>query len=195
MKVKGFKILIAEDEAVISMSLVAMLNRLGHQVVGKAKDGKEAVRKAKELNPDIILMDIKMPDMDGLDAAKEILSVKSLPIIILTAFSQPELIEKADSIGISFYLVKPITEKDLMPAIRLAVSRFKELQVLQREVGDLKEALRARKLIEQAKGIIMEKEGLTEAKAFRRIQKQSRNNNIAMAKIAESIIIASRILN
>lgn len=195
MKMKGFKILLAEDEAVISMSLATMLNRLGHQVVGKAKDGKEAVKKAKELDPDIILMDIKMPDMDGLDAAKEIISVKPLPIIILTAFSQPELIEKADSIGISFYLIKPITEKDLMPAIRLAVSRFKELQALQREVGDLKEALRARKLIEQAKGIIMEKEGITEAEAFRRIQKQSRNSNIAMAKIAESIIIASRILN
>lgn len=192
---KGLKILIAEDEAVISMGLVAMLKRLGHEVVGRAKDGRDAIKKFKELEPDIILMDIKMPDMDGLEAAKEILSIRSIPIIILTAYSQPDLIEKADSIGVSYYLVKPVTEKDLMPAIKLAVSRSRELQTLQKEIGDLKEALRARKLIEQAKGIIMKKEGLTEAEAFRRIQKQSRDSNIPMAKIAESIIIASRILN
>jgi response regulator NasT len=193
--IKGFKVLIAEDEAVISMSLAAMLKRLGLQVTGRARDGREAVKKFRELDPDIILMDIKMPNMDGLEAAKEILSIKPIPIIILTAYSQPDLIEKADSIGVSYYLIKPITEKDLMPAIRLAVSRFKELQALQKEVGDLKEALRARKLIEQAKGVIMEREGLTETEAFRRIQKQSRDSNIPMAKIAESIIIASRILN
>jgi len=192
---EGLKILIAEDEAVISMGLVAMLKRLGHHVIGRAKDGREAIKRFKELDPDIILMDIKMPDIDGLEAAKEILSIRPIPIIILTAYSQPDLIEKADSIGVSYYLIKPITEKDLMPAIRLAVSRFKELQALQKEIGDLKEALRARKLIEQAKGVIMEREGLTEAEAFRKIQKQSRDTNIPMVKIAESIIIASRILN
>lgn len=189
------KVLIAEDEAVISMSLAAMLKRLGHQVVGRAKDGKEAIRKVEELDPDIVLLDIKMPGMDGLEAAKEILSIKQIPIIILTAYSQPDLIEKADSIGVSYYLVKPVTEKDLMPGLKLAVSRFKELQTLHKEVGNLKEALRTRKLIERAKGLIMEREGLTETEAFKKIQKQSRDSNIPMAKIAESIIIASRILN
>lgn len=192
--INRLKVLIAEDEAIISMSLAAMLKRLGHHVVGRAKDGKEAIRKVKELEPDIVLMDIKMPNMDGLEAAKEILSIKQIPIIVLTAYSQPDLIEKADSIGVSYYLVKPVTEKDLMPGLRLAVSRFKELQTLQKEVGDLKEALRARKLIEQAKGLIMEREGLTETQAFRKIQKLSRDSNIHMKKIAESIIIASRIL-
>lgn len=194
MTINRLKVLIAEDEAVISMSIAAIIKRLGHHVIGKAKDGREAVRMARELEPDIILMDIKMPDIDGLEAAKEILSIKQIPIIILTAYSQPELIEKADSAGISYYLVKPVTEKDLMPGIRLAVSRFKELQALQKEVGNLKEALRARKLIEQAKGLIMEREGITETEAFKRIQRQSRDSNIPMAKIAESIIIASRIL-
>lgn len=189
------RILIAEDEAVISMSLASMLRRLGHQVVGRAKNGREAVEKVRGLDPDIILMDIKMPEMDGLEAARDILSIKQIPIIILTAYSQSDFIERADSIGVSSYLVKPVTEKDLQPAIRLAFSRFKELQALQNEIGNLKESLRARKVIEQAKGIIMEREGVTEAEAFRRIQKQSRDSNVPMVKIAESIIIANNLLN
>lgn len=195
MTMETLRILIAEDEAVISMSLASMLKRLGHMVIGRAKNGREAVEKVKELDPDIILMDIKMPDMDGFEAAKDILSIKQIPIIILTAYSQPDFIERADSIGVSSYLVKPVTEKDLLPAIRLAFSRFKELQSLQNEIGDLKESLRVRKVIEKAKGIIMEREGVTEAEAFRRIQKQSRDSNVPMVKIAESIIIAGRILN
>ncbi len=189
------KVLVVEDEAIISKSLAAMLKRLGHYVVGRAKDRREVLRKVKELDPDIILMDVKIPNMDGLAAAKEILSIKQIPLIILTAYSQPNFIEKAYSIGVSYYLIKPITEKDLIPCMSLAVLRFRELQGLLKEVRDLKEALRTRKLIERAKGLIMEHEGLNETQAFRRIQKKSRDSNIPMAKISESIIIASRILN
>lgn len=188
------KVLIFEDEAIISMSLSAMMKRLGHQVIGRTRDRKEAIRIAKELDPEIILMDIKMPNMNSIEAAKEILSIKQIPIIILTAYNQPDFIEKVDSMGALYYLIKPITEKALMTFIRLAISRFKEIQELKKEVCDLKEALRTRKLIEQAKGLIMEREGLTETRAFKKIQKQSRDSNIPMVKIAESIIIASRIL-
>jgi response regulator NasT len=188
------KVLIVEDEAIISMSLSAMMKTLGHQVIGRTRDRKEAIRIAKELDPEIILMDIKMPNMNSIEAAKEILSIKQIPIIILTAYNQPDFIEKVDSMGALYYLIKPITEKALITIIRLAISRFKEIQALKKEVRDLKEALRTRKLIEQAKGLIMEREGLTETRAFKKIQKQSRDSNIPMAKIAESIIIASRIL-
>jgi len=190
----SLKILIAEDETLITISITKMLENIGHTVVGRARTGKEAVEKALELSPDLVLMDIKMDDMDGLEASRQILALKPLPIVILTAFSQEDLIEKANEIGVSAYLVKPVSESDLLPVLVLARSRFKQLQTLQQEVGDLKEALRTRKLVEQAKGILMDKERITEAEAFKRIQQQSRNRNIPMGKLAEAIITASDLL-
>jgi response regulator NasT len=133
--------------------------------------------------------------MDGLEASRQILAQQPVPIIILTAYSQMDLIEKADEVGVSGYLVKPVSENDLLPAITLARSRFKQFRMLEHELGDLKEALKARKLIEQAKGILMEKEGIPEVEAFKRIQQQSRNQNIPMAKLAEAIITASKLLS
>ena len=192
---QSLKILIADDETLITMSLSTMLENMGHRMIARARTGLEAVEKAKELSPDLILMDIKMEDMDGLEASRQILAQQPVPIIILTAYSQMDLIEKADEVGVSGYLVKPVSENDLLPAITLARSRFKQFRTLEHELGDLKEALKARKLIEQAKGILMEKEGIQEAEAFRRIQQQSRNQNIPMAKLAEAIITASKLLS
>jgi response regulator NasT len=192
---QSLKILIADDETLITMSLSTMLENMGHRMIARARTGLEAVEKAKELSPDLILMDIKMEDMDGLEASRQILAQQPVPIIILTAYSQMDLIEKADEVGVSGYLVKPVSENDLLPAITLARSRFKQFRTLEHELGDLKEALKARKLIEQAKGILMEKEGIPEAEAFRRIQQQSRNQNISMAKLAEAIITASKLLS
>jgi len=192
---ESLKILIADDETLITMSLSTMLENIGHRMIARARTGREAVEKAKELSPDLILMDIKMEDMDGLEASRQILAQQPVPIIILTAYSQMDLIEKADEVGVSGYLVKPVSENDLLPAITLARSRFKQFRTLKHELGDLKEALKARKIIEQAKGILMEKEGIPEAEAFRRIQQQSRNQNIPMAKLAEAIITASKLLS
>jgi two-component system, response regulator PdtaR len=192
---ESLKILIADDETLIAMSLTTMLQNIGHRIVARARSGQEAVEKAREFSPDLVLMDIKMNDMDGLEASKRILAEKPVPIVILTAFSQRDLIEQADAIGVSGYLVKPVSENDLLPAITLARSRFVQLRALETEVGDLKEALRSRKLVEQAKGILMEKEGLTEAEAFKRIQQQSRNQNIPMARLAEAVITAGKLLS
>jgi response regulator NasT len=192
---ESLKILIADDETLITMSLSTMLENIGHRMIARARTGKEAVEKAKELSPDLILMDIKMEDMDGLEASRQILARQPVPIIILTAYSQMDLIEKADEVGVSGYLVKPVSENDLLPAITLARSRFKQFRALEHELGDLKGALKARKLIEQAKGILMEKEGIPESEAFRRFQQQSRNQNIPMAKLAEAIITASKLLS
>ncbi len=192
---ESLKILIADDETLIAMSLTTMLQNIGHRVVARARSGQEAVEKAREFSPDLVLMDIKMNDMDGLEASRRILAEKPVPIVILTAFSQKDLIEQADAIGVSGYLVKPVSENDLLPAMTLARSRFVQLRALETEVGDLKEALRSRKLVEQAKGLLMEKEGLTEAEAFKRIQQQSRNQNIPMAKLAGAIITAGNLLS
>lgn len=192
---ESLRILIADDETLITMSLSTMLQNMGHQVVGRVRSGEDAVEAARKVSPDLILMDIRMGDMDGIEASRRILSERSVPIIILTAFSNGDLIERADAVGVSGYIVKPVTENDLLPAITIARSRFRQLKDLEREVGNLKEALRARKLIEQAKGILMEKEGITESEAYRRIQQQSRNQNIPMVKLAEAIIATDKLIS
>jgi response regulator NasT len=192
--VEPLRILLAEDEAIIAMGISAILQRLGYHVVARVKDGREAVRKVRELQPDLAILDIKMPELDGLEAARQILAERPIPIIILTAFSERQLVAEADQIGVASYLVKPIAEEDLLPAITLAVSRFQQLQDLRAEVGDLKEALKARKVIEKAKGILMQRQGLTEEEAYRRLQKQSRDRNIPMVQLAEAILTAEEIL-
>lgn len=182
----------ADDEFLISMSLKAQLENLGHEVVAVAENGARAVELTRALAPDLVLMDIKMPVMDGLTAAKIILDERPVPILLLTAYSERHYVDKAIEVGASGYLVKPVTEGDLMPALCMAVARFAELQWLTNEVGNLTKALETRKLVEQAKGILMDRLKLSEAEAFRRIQQQSQNENKPMAEIAKAIITADK---
>ena len=184
------RVVIADDEPIIRMDLREMLTNLGYLVVGEASDGMSAVNLARELRPDIVIMDIKMPDLDGIDAARILTQERIAPVLLLTAYSQSELVERAKEAGVVGYIVKPIRESDLAPAIEVALARFAELRALEREVGDLKDALETRKLVDRAKGILMDTQGLTEAQAFRRIQTMSMNTRKAMKQVAEAIILA-----
>lgn len=188
------RVLIADDESLRVMSLRGQLETLGHKVIAEAANGKEAVRLAEELRPDLAILDIKMPEMDGIEAARQITAARPIPIILLTAYSERELAERAASANVSAYLMKPVSEHDLLPAIALAVSRFKEFQALHQEVDDLREALETRKLIERAKGILMRRLNLTEEEAFRRMQRRSQNENKKLAEIAQAIITADGML-
>jgi response regulator NasT len=172
------------------MDLREMLTNLGYLVVGEANDGRSAVNMARELRPDLVIMDIKMPDMDGIEAAQVLTAEKVAPVLLLTAYSQQDLIERAKEAGVVGYLVKPFRESNLAPAVEITLSRFQEFQTVQKEVEDLKEALEARKVVDRAKGILMDSQGLTEQDAFRRIQKMSMNTRRPMKEIAEAIILA-----
>jgi AmiR/NasT family two-component response regulator len=187
---KRTRILIADDESLILMDLREMLTNLGYLVVGEANDGRSAVNMARELRPDLVIMDIKMPDMDGIEAAQVLTAEKVAPVLLLTAYSQQDLIERAKEAGVVGYLVKPFRESNLAPAVEITLSRFQEFQTVQKEVEDLKEALEARKVVDRAKGILMDSQGLTEQDAFRRIQKMSMNTRRPMKEIAEAIILA-----
>ena len=155
------RVLIAEDEALIRMDLAEMLRDEGYQVVGEAGDGQEAVELAEQLRPDLVIMDVKMPRRDGIDAASEIAAKRIAPIVVLTAFSQRELVERARDAGAMAYLVKPFSISDLIPAIEVAVSRFSEMTELEREVADLSDRLETRKLVERAKGLLQAKQGMS----------------------------------
>ncbi len=183
------RVVIADDESIICMDLREMLGNLGYLVVGEAGDGRSAVNLARELRPDVVLMDIKMPDMDGIEAARILTGERIAPVVLLTAFSQKDLVERAKDAGVVGYLVKPIQETDLAPAIEIALSRFREFRELEREVDDLQDQLETRKLVDRAKGILMDAQGLSEAAAFRRIQKMSMNTRKAMKEIAQAIIL------
>jgi response regulator NasT len=172
------------------MDLREMLTNLGYLVVGEANDGRSAVNMARELRPDLVIMDIKMPDMDGIEAAQVLTAEKVAPVLLLTAYSQQDLIERAKEAGVVGYLVKPFRESNLAPAVEITLSRFQEFQTVQKEAEDLKEALEARKVVDRAKGILMDSQGLTEQDAFRRIQKMSMNTRRPMKEIAEAIILA-----
>jgi AmiR/NasT family two-component response regulator len=184
------RVIIADDESIIRMDLREMLTNLGYLIVGEVGDGRSAVNLSRELRPDIVIMDIKMPDMDGIEAAKLLTEEKIAPVLLLTAFSQRDLIERAKEAGVAGYIVKPFRESDLAPAVEVALARFAELNALEKEVGDLQTALETRKLVDRAKGILMDTQGLTEAEAFRRIQKMSMNTRRPMKEVAEAIIIA-----
>ncbi len=186
---KRTRIVIADDESIIRMDLKEMLTSLGYLVVGEAGDGRTAVSLARELQPDLVIMDIKMPDMDGIEAARILTEERLAPVLLLTAFGQRDLIEKAKEAGVVGYLVKPFRESDLTPAIEVAIERFKEFRQLEEQVKDLKEALETRKLVDRAKGILMDRDGLTEAEAFRKIQKMSMNTRRPMREIAQAIIL------
>ena len=182
------RVLVAEDEALIRLDLVEMLREEGYQVVGEAGDGQEAVRLADELRPDLVILDIKMPKMDGIEAASNIAGERIAPVVILTAFSQRDLVERARDAGAMAYLVKPFAKRDLVPAIELAVSRFTEVQALEAEVNDLNERLEARKTIEKAKGLLMSKHSLSEPESFRWLQRTAMDRRTTMKAVAQAVL-------
>jgi AmiR/NasT family two-component response regulator len=184
------RVIIADDESLIRMDLQEMLLNLGYLVVGEVGDGRSAVNLARELKPDVVIMDIKMPDMDGIDAAKVLTEECIAPVILLTAYSQKDLVDRAKEAGVVGYMVKPFRESDLTPAIEVALARFREFEALHKEVDDLQLALETRKLVDRAKGILMDTQGLNEAEAFRKIQKMSMNTRKPMKEVAEAIILA-----
>jgi AmiR/NasT family two-component response regulator len=184
------RVIIADDESLIRMDLREMLLNLDYLIVGEVGDGRSAVNLARELKPDVVIMDIKMPDMDGIDAAKILTEERIAPVILLTAYSQKDLVERAKEAGVVGYMVKPFREADLVPAIEVALARFKEFEALHKEVDDLQLALETRKLVDRAKGILMDTQGLNEAEAFRKIQKMSMNTRKPMKEVAEAIILA-----
>ncbi len=188
------RILIADDEAIRLITLRTQLATLGMEVVGEATTGREAVALARETAPDLVILDIKMPETDGIEAAREIARTRSVPIILLTAYSDQTLIERAAAAGVFAYLVKPVAEEDLLPAILTARTRFREFQELRREIATLSEALEARKVIERAKGILMNRLRISEAEAFRRMQIQSQRENKRLVEIARAIITAHPML-
>jgi two-component system, response regulator PdtaR len=187
------RVVIADDESIIRMDLKEMLTGLGYLVVGEAGDGLSAVNLGRELKPDLVIMDIKMPDLDGIAAAKILTEERISPVLLLTAFSQTELIEGAKEAGVVGYIVKPFRESELVPAIEIALSRFKEFRVLEKEAQNLRETLETRKLVERAKGILMDTQGLKEAEAFRKIQKLSMNTRKSMREIAEAVLLAHEV--
>jgi AmiR/NasT family two-component response regulator len=191
--VERTRVIIADDESLIRMDLREMLTNLGYLVVGEVGDGRSAVNLARELRPDIVLMDIKMPDMDGIEAAKTLTEERVAPVLLLSAYSQQELVQRAQQAGVTGYLVKPFRESDLAPAIEVALARFSEFRAVEREVGDLQEALETRKAVDRAKGILMDTQGLTETEAFRKIQKMSMDNRKSMRTVADAIILAHQV--
>ena len=182
------RILIAEDETIIRLDLRDLLERSGHVVVAEARDGEEAVALAREHEPELAIMDVKMPHLDGIEAARRILEERPIPIVMLTAYGQEELVSRAVEAGVFGYLVKPFREQDLVPAIATARARHEELAAVREQAESLADALAARKAIERAKGLLMAKEGLTEADAFARLRKASQVSGRPLQVIAEAVI-------
>jgi two-component system, response regulator PdtaR len=185
---RATRVLIAEDEALIRLDLREMLQEEGFEVVGEVADGASAVRLARELAPDLVILDVKMPVMDGIEAAEEISKERLAGILILTAFSQRELVERARRAGALAYLVKPFQKHDLLPAIEIAISRFRELSGLEAAVDDLQGQLASRKLVERAKGLLQEHEGMNEADAFRHLQREAMQRRMTMGAVSEETI-------
>ena len=182
------RVLVAEDEALIRLDLAEMLGEAGYEVVGQASNGEQAVEMATELEPDLVIMDVKMPVMDGLTAAEQIGEKRLCPVVMLTAFSQTELVERARDAGVMAYIVKPFTSNDVRPAIDIAVSRWAELKALESEVADLGDRLETRKAVERAKGILMKKLKISEAEAFRWIQKTAMDRRMGMREVADAVV-------
>lgn len=182
------RVVVAEDEALIRLDLVEMLREEGYDVVGEAGDGEQAVRLATELVPDLVMLDVKMPVLDGISAAEQIAAARIAPVVMLTAFSQRELVERARDAGAMAYLVKPFTQGDLVPAIELAVSRFAEITTLEAEVADLGERLETRKRVERAKSLLQQQYSLSETDAFRWLQKSAMDRRLSMREVADVVI-------
>jgi response regulator NasT len=181
------KVVVAEDEGLIRMDIVATLNESGYEVVGEAADGEEAVRLATELSPDLIVMDIKMPKLDGISAAEKVAELK-IPVVLLTAFSQSDLVKRAAEAGAMAYVTKPFKPTDLLPALQIALSRHEEITALESEIADITERLETRKLMDRAKSALQTKMNLTEPEAFRWIQKASMDRRLSMAQVAKTVI-------
>lgn len=184
------RVLIAEDEALIRMDMREMLIEEGHEVVGEARDGSEAVELARTLRPDVIFMDVKMPGTDGITAARIIGDERLAPVVMVTAFSQARYVEDASAAGAMGYLVKPFAKKDILPAMQVATARFAEARALEDEVSDLEERLETRKIVDRAKGVLMA-QGMAEPDAFRRLQKVAMDHRKSLREVAEAILIAA----
>jgi response regulator NasT len=182
------RVVIAEDEALIRMDLAEMLGEEGYEVVGQAGDGSQAVKLAEELRPDLVILDVKMPVLDGISAAEQIGEAKIAPVLMLTAFSQRELVERARDAGAMAYLVKPFSKADLVPAIEMATSRYDELRALEHEVADLQQRFETRKIVDRAKGLLQAQLGMTEPAAFRWIQKTSMDRRLTMREVAQAVV-------
>lgn len=187
------RLVIADDESIIRLDLKETLQRMGHEVVAEAGDGRTAVELIRLHKPDLAILDVKMPEMDGVDAAKEISHERLAPVLLLTAYSQQDLVRRAMEAGVFAYVVKPFTESDLMPAMGVAIARFREFSEIAREAASLATALETRKLVDRAKGLLMDKHGLPEQEAFRRIQQRSMNMRKSMREIAEAILLADEL--
>jgi response regulator NasT len=184
----GRRAVVAEDEALIRMDIVETLREGGYDVVGEASNGEEAITAAREFRPDVVVMDIKMPVMDGITAAETIVKERLAPVVLLTAFSQTELVERARDAGAMAYVVKPFTPADLLPAVEIARSRHAEMRVLEVEIADISERLETRKRVERAKGLLMESMHLNEPESFRWIQKTSMDRRLTMREVADAVI-------
>ncbi|MFJ2620833.1 ANTAR domain-containing response regulator [Glutamicibacter sp. NPDC087344] len=182
------RVIVAEDETLIRLDIVEILRSEGYDVVAEADNGQSALEKARELKPDLVLMDVKMPVMDGITAAEAIVKERIAPVVLLTAFSQKELVERAREAGAMAYVVKPFTPADLTPAIEIAISRNDELRALEEEVSNLAEQFETRKLVDRAKSLLITKMGLSEPEAFRWIQKTSMDRRLSMRQVAETVI-------
>ena len=184
------RILIADDESLIRLDLREMLSELGYDVIGEAGDGRAALDIARKLLPDLVVMDIKMPGLDGIAAAEQLTRERICPVVLLTAYSDQELVERAREAGVVGYVVKPFRPTELMPVIELSLARFEEFRSLEREIGDLKETIETRKVVERAKGVLMETQGLRESDAFHRIRKTSMDTRKSMREVAEAVLLA-----
>lgn len=182
------RIIVAEDEAIIRMDLVEMLREAGYNVIGEAANGREAISLARHLKPDLAILDVKMPEIDGISAAELIVSEKLAAVLMLTAFSQRELVERARDAGAMAYLVKPFSISDLTPAIEMALGRYAQIQALEAEVGELGERLEARKLVDRAKGVLMANLGISEPEAFKWIQKAAMDQRSSMSAVSEGVL-------
>lgn len=182
------RVVVAEDESLIRLDIVETLRDNGFDVVGEAGDGETAVALAKELRPDLVVMDVKMPKLDGISAAEQLSEDNIAPVVLLTAFSQKELVERATEAGALAYVVKPFNQNDLLPAIEIALARHQQIVALEREVADLAERFETRKLVDRAKGLLTDKMGLSEPEAFRWIQKASMNRRLTMQEVALAVV-------
>jgi two-component system, response regulator PdtaR len=182
------RILVAEDETIIRLDLRTTLEQAGFAVCAEARNGEEAVELARTEKPDLAILDVKMPRLDGIEAARRILAERPIPIVMVTAFDQEELVSRAVEAGVFGYLVKPFRESDLLPAIRAARARHAELEALREEAESLTEALETRKVVERAKGLLMEREGLSEQDAFARLRRASQSSNRPMKVVAEAVV-------
>ncbi|HEX5690207.1 MAG TPA: response regulator [Roseiflexaceae bacterium] len=187
------RLVIADDESIIRMNLKETLVGLGYLVIGEAGDGVSVINLARELRPDLVVMDIKMPKLDGIAAAKILTEERIAPVLLLTAYSDRELVDRAREAGVVNYVVKPFRDAELLPAIEIALARYAEFREMDKQIDDLKESLETRKLVDRAKGILMDTQGLKEQEAFRKIQQLSMNSRKSMREVAQAILLTAQI--